>query len=74
MKPIWKKIENENPELKTEYVEYDENQEIIKRYNLEAGHLPTFIFLDSNGNEITRMTGEIEEKTLLEAIEKYKDR
>ncbi|KKS60014.1 MAG: hypothetical protein UV25_C0014G0010 [candidate division WWE3 bacterium GW2011_GWB1_42_41] len=51
MKPIWKRIENENPWLKTEYYEYDESPEIIKNYGLEAGLLPTFIFLDSQAGK-----------------------
>lgn len=73
MRPIWKKIEAENPWLQTEYYEYDESPEIIKKYGLESGALPTFIFLDKAGNEITRLSGEIEESKLLEIIEQNKE-
>ncbi len=74
MRPIWKKVEQENPWLKTEYFEYDESPEIIKKYELEAGHLPTFIFLDSGGQEIKRTSGEISEKEILKIIEECKDK
>ena len=74
MKPIWKKIESEHPWLKTEYYEYDESPEIIKKYGLEAGLLPTFIFLDSNDIEIERVSGEIEEKDLLKIIDQNKEK
>lgn len=74
MRPIWKKIEAENPWLQTEYYEYDESPEIIKKYGLESGALPTFIFLDKSGNEITRIGGEIEESKVLEIIEQNKEK
>ncbi|OGC79617.1 hypothetical protein A3K01_03110 [candidate division WWE3 bacterium RIFOXYD1_FULL_43_17] len=74
MKPIWKKIEGQNPWLKTEYFEYDDSPEIVKNYGLEAGLLPTFIFLDSGDKELARVSGEIEEKDLLKIIEQNKDK
>ncbi|KKS31009.1 MAG: hypothetical protein UV00_C0017G0031 [candidate division WWE3 bacterium GW2011_GWF1_42_14] len=74
MKPIWKKIESENPRLETEYFEYDDNPDIVKKFGLEAGLLPTFIFLDSKDEEITRISGEVEEKDLLKIIEQNKDK
>lgn len=74
MKPVWKKIEGQNPWLKTEYFEYDDSPEIVKNYGLEAGLLPTFIFLDSGGKELVRVSGEIEEKDLLKIIEQNKDK
>lgn len=74
MRPIWKKIESENTWLQTEYYEYDESPEIIKKYGLESGALPTFIFLDKSGNEITRIGGEIEESKVLEIIEQNKEK
>jgi thiol-disulfide isomerase/thioredoxin len=74
MKPIWKKIEASNPWLKTEYFEYDDHPEVVEKYSLESGVLPTFIFLDSENNEILRISGEIEEKHLLELIEENKEK
>lgn len=74
MRPIWKKIEAQNPWLETEYYEYDDNKDVIEKYGLKESVIPTFIFLDKDGNEITRFVGEVEEKVLLEAIEKHKDK
>lgn len=73
MRPIWKKIEAENPWLQTEYFEYDNHPEIVEKYALEAGRLPTFIFLNSDGGEITRISGEVEEKELLKMIEQHRE-
>lgn len=73
MRPRWKEIEQENPWLLTTYFEYDDNPKIVQKYNLESGNLPVFIFLDKNQEEITRLTGEISKKEILETINKYKD-
>ena len=73
MKPIWKKIENKNPWLKTEYYEFDDSPDIALKYGLGAGFLPTYIFLDSQDKEIARVSGEIEEKDLLKIIERHRE-
>ncbi|MFH1412521.1 MAG: thioredoxin family protein [bacterium] len=73
MKPIWEEIENERAWLKTEYYDYDENQEIAEQYSVDE-KLPTFIFLDKNEQEIMRLQGEISKKELIKIIEEYKDK
>lgn len=73
MKPIWKAIEKENPWLQTQYFDYDDNQEDIKELNIDINRMPTFIFVDKNNSELTRKTGEVSKKELLEIIEKYKE-
>jgi len=45
MRPWWEKIEKENPSLKTEYYDIDKNEEMAKKYKIEEGKLPVFIFL-----------------------------
>ncbi|MBU0570070.1 thioredoxin family protein [Patescibacteria group bacterium] len=74
MGPRWKEIEMENSWLATEYLDFDEDSEKVKIYGLDDGSLPTFIFLDKEGKELERLTGEISKEKLLEIIEKYKDR
>jgi thiol-disulfide isomerase/thioredoxin len=74
MRPRWQEIEKENPRLKTEYVDFDKDKKTVRKYNIESGKLPVFIFLDKNGNEILRIDGEIEKKELLTLIEKNKDK
>lgn len=72
MGPRWKEIEKENPWLETEYFDYDNNEDIIKEYNITA--MPSFIFLSKDGNEFMRLTGEIEKERLIEEINTNKDR
>ncbi|MFH1648154.1 MAG: thioredoxin family protein [Patescibacteria group bacterium] len=74
IKPRWKKIEDENTWLETEYYEYDESAEIIKKYDLENAEIPVFIFLDKTGEEIERLVGQYSEKQLLDKINELKDR
>jgi thiol-disulfide isomerase/thioredoxin len=74
MKPRWQKIEEEHPWLVTEYYDYDTDDEIVEKYNLEEGKLPTFIFLDNEENEFLRRSGEISIKELVEIILDNKDR
>ena len=71
MKPIWKEIENEMDWLNTEYFDVDENKEMAKKYDIVD--LPTFVFLDSKGEEIHREVGEIGKESLIEIINKYRE-
>lgn len=72
MRPRWKEIEKENLWLNTEYYDYDEKEEIAKKWNVTS-ILPVFIFLDNNNKEVLRLNGEQSKKNLLELINKYKD-
>jgi len=73
MKPRWEEIEKENPWLKTEYYDYDLNEKTVEKYNVDD-RLPTFIFLDEQGNELERLHGEIEKEKLIEIINKHKNK
>jgi len=73
MKPRWKKIEEENSWLKTEYYDFDNDKEMVEKYKVDRT-LPTFIFLDSQENEILRLNGEIEKDKLVELINQNKDK
>lgn len=68
MKPRWQQIEAENPELITEYYDYDESPEVMKKYQIDD-NLPVAIFIDSDGNELQRFNGEVKKDELLKAIE-----
>jgi len=74
MKPRWQEIEKEDPSLVTEYYDYDTDKEIIEKYKVNSGILPVFIFEDTQGNEIQRLTGEIEKEKLVQLIKEYKDK
>ena len=72
MKPRWKEIERELPNLKTEYLDYDSDKKKLEQYNIsEDDTLPIFIFIDGDGNELVRLHGEIEKDKILELIEQY---
>ncbi|MFH1790120.1 MAG: thioredoxin family protein [bacterium] len=72
MKPRWHEIEAENPNLKTEFLDYDENPDIIKKYNITE--MPSFIFLDSIGNEIERVGGDVPKQKLIDIIKRNIDK
>jgi thiol-disulfide isomerase/thioredoxin len=74
MKPRWKEIEAENPWLKTEYFDFDNDKEKVNKYKIEDGNLPVFIFLDNKGKEFLRLSGEIEKEKIVETITEYKDK
>lgn len=73
MKPLWQEIEKENPWLETEYYDYDENEEIMEKYNIND-RLPVFIFLDKDGKEILRLMGEKSKEEIIKTIEENKDK
>ncbi len=74
MRPRWQEIEKENPWLQTQYFDFDKDKEVVKKYKIESGKLPVFIFLDKGGKEILRLDGEIGKAELLKVIEKNKDK
>ncbi|MBU0572218.1 thioredoxin family protein [Patescibacteria group bacterium] len=69
MKPRWAEIEKAQPWLKTEYLDFDQDKQKLKKYNAEnEKKLPVFIFLDKKGTEFLRLHGEPSVKKLLEII------
>jgi thiol-disulfide isomerase/thioredoxin len=74
MKPRWAEIERKNSWLKTQYIDYDKDKKKLKKYNIKSDFLPVFIFLNKQGLEIDRRTGEVEKGQLIELITKYKDK
>lgn len=73
MRPRWQEIEKENPWLKTEYYDYDRDKEMVAKYKIDES-LPTFVFLDKDGKEFLRLTGEISKEKLVKIILENKDR
>ncbi|MGB6882258.1 MAG: thioredoxin family protein [Microgenomates group bacterium] len=75
MRPRWAEIEKEQPWLKTEYLDFDEDKEKLQKYNADKeDKLPVFIFLDKKGGEFLRMRGEPSKKKLLEIILENKNK
>lgn len=73
MRPRWQEIEKELPWLETLYYDFDTEKEKVSQFQITSGVLPVFIFLDRNGNEIRRLTGEVEKKILVQTIMELKD-
>lgn len=73
MKPRWSEIEKENPWLKTEYFDFDKDKKQVSKHGIDSGVLPVFIFLDKNGQELLRLSGEVDKKDLVSSINKYKN-
>jgi len=74
MKPRWQQIEKENTWLQAQYLDFDQDQDKIKKYNLTQDSLPVFVFLDKKGQEFLRLDGEIPIKELVKTINKHKDK
>jgi thiol-disulfide isomerase/thioredoxin len=72
MKPRWEAIEKENPWLKTDYLDYDNDEEKVKKLKIKAERLPVFIFLDKRGQEFLRLSGEYSKDKLIGIINKNK--
>jgi len=73
MKPRWKELEAENVWLQTEYYDFDNDKEVVNKYNI-TDTLPTFIFLDKEDNEILRLNGEIDKDELVNLINQNRNR
>lgn len=73
MKPMWEKIEKENPWLRNEYYDYDQDKEAVSKWQIDET-LPTFIFVDKNENELFRLQGERSKAELEKIIQEYKDK
>lgn len=74
MKPRWKKIEEEFPWLESEYFEYDDSQNDVKKYNISSEKIPTFVFLDKHGDEIERHSGELSIADINEILIRLKNK
>lgn len=72
MKPRWEEIEQEHDWLETEYYDADEREDLIEEHEVET--IPSFIFLNQEGEEIERLKGEVSKEKLVETIKELKDK
>ncbi len=73
MRSRWKEIEQELPWLKTIYFDYDEDKEIVNKWQV-SDVLPVFIFINKKNQELFRLSGEPSKKKLLSLINEYKNK
>lgn len=74
MKPRWEQIEKEYSWLKTEYLDFDQDEVKVGELKIKAERLPVFLFLDKKGKEFLRLEGEVDREKLVEIILKSKDK
>ncbi len=72
MRPRWKDIEKEFPNLETHYYDFDTEKEAVAKYGIND-KLPVFIFFDKSENEIIRLVGEQSKNYLVSLIKKSID-
>ncbi|MGD8373632.1 MAG: thioredoxin family protein [Candidatus Woesebacteria bacterium] len=73
MKPRWGQLEKEFPWLQTEFYDYDRDKDMVRKYNV-TDELPMVVFLDKQGNEFLRISGEISKEKIVEIILANKDK
>jgi len=73
MRPRWQEIEKENPKLKTEYYDFDEDEEAVKQWKIDDT-LPTFVFVDKNDKELFRLQGERSKEELIKLLLENEDK
>ncbi len=72
MTPMWAEIEQEIPELQSEYYEADDHPDLQKEYNVKE--IPTFIFLDKDNQEILRLEGLQNKEELVKIVKENLDK
>jgi thiol-disulfide isomerase/thioredoxin len=66
MRPMWESIEEEIPDLATEYYDADENPDMLEKYGIKE--LPVFVFLDNDGKEFMRLEGAQNKEELIRIV------
>ena len=66
MKSVWDEIENEYRGLSLEEYDADDDSDIHKKYNIKD--IPTVIFLDDTGKEISRLEGAKDKEEIISAM------
>lgn len=73
MRPRWKEIETENPWLKNDYYDFDQDKEMVQKYQIDK-NLPVFVFLDKEGEEFLRLSGEQPKAKLVDIVTQNRDK
>jgi len=72
MEPAWKGIGDSITGLAIEHYDADEDSEVLKKYNVL--NVPTFIFLDKDGNEFLRLEGLQNKDELIKLVKENLDK
>ncbi|MBM3331774.1 thioredoxin family protein [candidate division WOR-3 bacterium] len=64
LKPIIEALETEYAgKIEIKSIDSDENKELAKKFNVQA--IPTLVFLDAKGNELSRIVGLVPRDTIV---------
>jgi len=74
MRPRWTEVEKENPWLKADYLDFDEDRKRVKELEVKGEKLPIFVFLDKAGKEFLRLHGEFSKEEIIKTITENKDK
>ncbi len=72
MRPMWDEIAAEIPEMVSEYYEADDYPDALKKYDVKD--IPTYVFLDKEGNEFMRLTGLQNKEDLIKIVKENLDK
>lgn len=67
MRPVWKEILKDYPNLDITEYDYDMDEELVEKYNV-GDKLPVVIMLDDNDKEIKRLIGERKKEEIIQFI------
>ena len=68
MRPVWKEVLIDYPNLDITEYDYDMDEEKIFKYNI-GDKLPVMILLDEEGNELKRLIGEKSYNEIVDFLE-----
>ena len=71
MRPLWRNLKLEMPELDIQHFDVDEHKEYCKVFAIFD--VPVAIFADKDGKEISRLTGILHKDLVIDLIKKYKN-
>lgn len=67
MRPVWKEVLKDHPNLDITEYDYDMDEELVEKYNV-GDKLPVIIMLDDNDKEIKRLIGERKKEEIIQFI------
>ncbi len=72
MRPMWEEIEQEIPDLQTQYFDADDDEQKLTEFGVKD--IPTFIFFDKTGKEFLRLKGVQNKEDLIQIIKENIDK
>lgn len=67
MRPVWKEVLKDYPNLDITEYDYDMDEELVEKYKV-GDKLPVIIMLDDNDKEIKRLIGERKKEEIIQFI------